>query len=196
MAWCKNLLVLFDIKKQDSDPNTFQRSEKNFYFDQLDISCRKMYLSEEIDEEFEAKEEAARSKQNEEMAAFTEEVSFIFEDDVDECTTDLNTSNAADLNRSQCCNVSLNRSGLCRINTVDVHDASTQTDAYYDQPQIRLVQNCTEDVKSICVEVSVKCCISAQNSITSVQMVCKGMYGYQYYRTNALSTMILRHVAR
>ena len=34
MTWRKKSLVLFDIKKQTSDPNSFQESEKNFYFDQ------------------------------------------------------------------------------------------------------------------------------------------------------------------
>ena len=144
MKWHKKSLVLFDIKKQTSDPNSFQESEKNFYFDQLDFGSQKMYPSEEIDEEFEAEEEAARSAQNEEKDAITEELNYIFEDDVDESVTDQNRSNAVDLNSSQVSNVSLNRSGLARVNSVYVDDASTQTDAFYDQPEVRHTKKYTE----------------------------------------------------
>ena len=185
MEWRKKSLVLFDIMKNESDPNTFQTSEKNFYFDQLDGNQRKMYLSEEIDEEFEAEEEATRSKETEEKAALTQELSFIYEEiDDDECATDLNTFNATDdLNSSQCSKVSLNRSGLARLNCVDVDDASTQTDACYDRPEIRLNRNCTEKVKATSVEVSVKCAVSADTSLTAVQTVCKGIYNHEFYRT-------------
>ena len=121
-----------------------------------------MYLSEEIDEEFEAEEEAARSAQNEEKAAITEELNYIFEDDVDESVTDQNRSNAVDLNSSQVSNVSLNRSGLAQVNSVYVDDASTQTDAFYDQPEVRHTTKYTQSVKCTCVKVLVKCGISAE----------------------------------
>ena len=60
MEWRNTSFILFNIKKVDSDPETFDEMEKTFYYDQL---CdRKMYLSEEIDAEYQAKEEEAVQK--------------------------------------------------------------------------------------------------------------------------------------
>ena len=50
----------------------------------LDDVCLKevpLYVSEEIDEEFEAEEEASHAKLNEEVNSFSEEASLIFNDD-------------------------------------------------------------------------------------------------------------------
>ena len=84
-----------------------------------------MFLSEQIDEEYEVEQEALTSQEITERKEFEEEVSFIIEDvdiDVDECTEAANVSSS---------NVSSNRSRLARVTCVDVN-AGTQASAFYD----------------------------------------------------------------
>lgn len=184
MEWRKKSLVLFNIKKLTSDPNNFHESEKKFYFDQLDYSSRKMYLSEEIDEEFEKEEEEKRLAQNERLNAIESELSYIYDDvdEVEDVDKSKNEVNDVDLNSTLVTDVSINRSGAVRVKSVNVDDASTQTtNEYFDQPEIRHARKLTDHVKSTCVKVSVKCGISAQKSIVAVQTVTEGMYGHKYY---------------
>ena len=59
----------------------------------------------------------------------------------------------------------------------------TQTDQYFEIPTIRNTRNCTDDIKATCVEVSVKCGISAQKAALAVQIVCKSLYKHQLHLT-------------
>ena len=61
-----------------------------------------------------------------------------------------------------------------------------QTSAFYDRPLIRHVRNCTEEIKSTCVEVSVQCRISVQSDVVVAKTVCKSMYNHEFYITEAI----------
>ena len=79
-------------------------------------------------------------------------------------------------------NVGLNRSGVVRTSKVCAN-METQTDQYFEIPTIRNTRNCTDDIKATCVEVSVKCGISAQKAALAVQIVCKSLYKHQLHLT-------------
>ena len=143
MEWRKMSFILFNIKKVDSDPETFDEMEKTFYYDQL--GDRKMYLSEEIDAEYQAKEEEAVQKHITKETQLEEEMSFIFDDDDDDgcAVNEMNTS------ADPMDNIRLNRSGLARVTNLGI-DAFTQTNDVLDidHPKIRNVRNCDEEIKS------------------------------------------------
>ena len=77
---------------------------------------------------------------------------------------------------------SMNRSGLVRIIRVCV-DIGIQTEPSNVPPDIRKIRKCTEAIKKVCVEVSVKCGISVKKAILAVQIVCKMLYGHDFYLT-------------
>ena len=54
---------------------------------------------------------------------------------------------------------------------------------YQNKPQIRKVSNCTNKVKSTCINVSVNCNVSAEISGTVLQTVAKSLYGHKFYLT-------------
>ena len=128
--------------------------EITFYEDQL--SKRECRLSEEIDVEFETEKENTLEAEKGRLEEEMENERFAFQDN-DE-VIDLNSSG----NKASNLNCSLNRSGLTRI-TVETVDDETQTDAckISNWPKIRKVCDCTYEIKSTCVEVSVKCNVSA-----------------------------------
>ena len=51
------------------------------------------------------------------------------------------------------------------------------------QPRIRNTRDCTDEIKSSCVQVSVNCGISAKMSTIAIQIVCKSLYNHKFYLT-------------
>ena len=87
----------------------------------------------------------------------------------DEGDTDLDTS--------------VTRSGRARIPKEDV---GCQTKIDYQsvpQPKVRLIRDCTPEVKTACVKVSVRCGISTAMAPVVVQIVTEEMYRHKYYLT-------------
>ena len=78
-------------------------------------------------------------------------------------------------------NSSLNRSGLSR-NTKEYSDKNVQTETVHqERPKIRKICDCTNAVKTTCVNLSVKCNMSAEMSRVAVQTVCKNLYDHNYF---------------
>ena len=48
-------------------------------------------------------------------------------------------------------------------------------------PMIRIQRNCTEQMKSLCATVSSTAHISAKKARTVIQVVCRDLYGHQFY---------------
>ena len=144
-----------------------------FLFQKSQRECR---LSEEIDDEFEQEREKMIEIQRKKEEEAEEEYSFIMADeDGEEGTPSCLNSSEIHLNTS------LNRSGLAR-DTKQYAVKEVQTEyLVQEQPKIRKIRDCTDGVKSTCVELSVKCNISAEMSRTAVQTVCKGIYQHNYY---------------
>ena len=168
--WRIASLVLFDLKKKTSDPNYFEKTEKMFYIDQQ--RDRNMYLSEEIDEEFEESRKKIMEEKVSEQSLLEDEISFIY-DGQDDITPIHNSS----VILSQ----SANRSDLVRM-SLKTEDKSIQTDSYQvDRPKIRKQRNCTDDVKTTCAQVSASCGISAEKARIAVETVCKHLYHHDFY---------------
>ena len=78
-------------------------------------------------------------------------------------------------------NSSLNRSELSR-NTKEYSDENSQTETVYqERHNIRKIRDCTNAVKTTCVNLSVKCNMSAEISRVAVQTVCKNLYDHNYF---------------
>ena len=146
--------------------------EKAFYEDQkLKRECR---LSEEIDDGFEEEKQELLEKEKEREEQLSQEISFIMEEDANNEALD-------DSMNSVILNSSLNRSGISR-NTKEHSDKSVQTETVYEErPKIRKIRDCTNAVKTACVNLSVKCNISAEMSRVAVQTVCKNLYDHDYF---------------
>ena len=153
---------LFDIIK---DKEQLTGAEKVFYHDQN--NARVCSLSEEIDEEWVAEQLAILERENQEHEYEYESVNMDVDHDVDQNPDDLETS--------------VTRSTLKRIIT---EDTGTQTEyVYIEKPPIRVVRDCTLEVKNACVKVSVKCGISTAMATVAVQAVCEELHHHQYYLT-------------
>ena len=149
--------------------DTLEGNELIFYNDQKEKrDCR---LSEEIDEEWVQQQTIEKEQQEQEVEAQLEHEN---EQQMDESDED-------DMINPD---LSLNRSGLTRILT---YDSSTQTEhdthKSIPPPKVRNTRDCSNDVKSTCVQVSVNCGISSKMSIIGVQTVCKSLYGHEFYLT-------------
>ena len=146
--------------------------EKVFYEDQK--SKRDCRLSEEIDEEFEEEKQELLEKEKENEEQRSQEISFIVEDDVESEVLD-------DSMNSVILNSSLNRSGLSR-NAKEYSGRNVQTETVYqERPKIRKIRHCTNAVKTTCVNLSVKCNMSAEMSRVAVRTVCKNLYDHNYF---------------
>ena len=78
---------------------------------------------------------------------------------------------------------SINRSGFSQ-DTRQLSVAETQKEfMHQNRPQIRRVCDCTNEVKSTCVNVSVNFNISHEMSGTAVQTVIKSLYERKFYLT-------------
>ena len=79
--------------------------------------------------------------------------------------------------------MSLNRSGYV-CNTVIAVDVGLQFDSSVVRPRIHKIRDCTNEIKSACAEVFVKCNISTQASRIAAQTVCNTFYSHKYYLIN------------
>ena len=78
-------------------------------------------------------------------------------------------------------NSSLNHSGLS-CNTKEYSDKNVQIETIYLQrPEIRKIRDCTNAVKTTCLNLSVKCNMFAEMSRIAVQIVCKNLYDHNYF---------------
>ena len=78
-------------------------------------------------------------------------------------------------------NGSLNHSGLsCDTTQYTEQFTRTETDKQH-QPKIWKICNCTDTIKSTCVNVSVNCNLSAEMSRVAMQLVFKTLCNNNYY---------------
>lgn len=160
---CVAVSSLFDLIKE-SDKLT--GAERVFYHDQCkERLCR---LSEEIDEEW----------VEQQLAMF--ELEKKNADDNDDHQS-VNSNEETDNSDAECQDLdsSINRSGLQRVFK---EDKLVQTSFVYEhKPQVRVVRDCTSQIKNTCVQTSVKCGISSAKAAVAVQTVCKELYGHTYF---------------
>ena len=75
-------------------------------------------------------------------------------------------------------NVKQTRNSVYIANDVE---RGIEIDVICNQPEIRKVRDCTDAIKSTCVQVSVQCGISAEIAILAVKIVCQALYNHTYY---------------
>ena len=142
-------------------------AEEWFYKDHKNE--RKHRLSEDIDVEWVVEQEHLAEQSQLQQENQMEVVMEAMEDDVDVEEDDLDL----DVSRTQ--------SGKRRIET---EDQSTQTDELpIPEVKIRKNKNCTPEIKSTCVQVSVNCGISAKMSTVAAQTFFKGILDQDVYLT-------------
>ena len=171
ISWSKNSKEVINVSSLldiGSNMDQLTGDEKAFYIDQK--TKRNAYLSKEIDIDFVVDEE----KRAEAAAA---EIDIDCSMDVDEEENDVAGEEYLDNSMS----ISMNRSGLSRIISVDVGTQIKNLE--FNKPKIRKTRDCTHQIKATCAEVSVRCNISTEQSRIAVQTVCGGLYNHQYYLT-------------
>ena len=145
--------------------------EKKFYLDQIDQ--RVMFISEEIDTEY----EEVRSLYIAEQIQM--ELSHMFDDN------DTETHNDSPHTSESVLTLSISRSGLVR-QTKSVNSFGTQADLFnVQQPPVRKVEICTEEIKTALAEVSVAAQMSPEKARKAAQAFSKDFYGHQYYLSHS-----------
>ena len=182
-AWRVANSNVFELLAPKVNVNDFDEIERNYYHDQ--ISLRKMYLSEEIDLEYECDRERRINEKTEANKCIEAELEYIFA--VDE-ENDMDISNKSMIHGTQLevepktnLSLSVSRSGVYRV-TCATHTIGIQTDLYnVSQPPVRKVRDCTEEIKSALANVSVAAEISPEKARLAAQAFSKYFYGHSYY---------------
>ena len=180
-AWRLANANLFDCLAPKANVNEFEAIERNFYHDQKDL--RIMFLSEEIDLEYERDRERRIKNMTEASKRVEAELEFIYNEDEDNnIDSSHNTSmNSAQLEPKSNISLSLSRSGVCRV-TCPTRTIGIQTDMYkVSQPPVRKVKICTEEIKSALANVSVAAEISPEKARLAAQAFSKYFYGHDYF---------------
>lgn len=87
-------------------------------------------------------------------------------------------------------NTNLNWSGLSQI-TTPTTEISTQTDKVkIDKLKIHINQNCTNEIKSVCAQVSSACGISIEMTRTEVKTICKALYEHVFFNNEEANKKI------
>ena len=141
-----------------------------FYEDQKNL-YRIHRLSEEIDVEWVEEQIRLREQQEADVERLQQQAEA--ERMIEQCDETVEET-CDDLNASR------TRSGKCRIPT---EDQGTQTDDVPIQLKVRNNRNCTDKIKSTCVQLSVNCGISAKMSTVAAQTFFKGMLDHDVYLT-------------
>ena len=166
----------------------YDDEEKKFYIGQISKE-RVGYISDIVDINYENTEMESRKKEHENDMLIGDEVNFIEEGEsmistIDDDSFDPNfvmSGNDAPIANSSFIhlddsNMSQSRSGLKRYS-----DNVSSLQVQNPRPKIRKVRDCTDDIKSTCVQVSVNCGLSANMAILAVKIVCKSLYKHECY---------------
>lgn len=166
---------LLDIGK---DMDLLTGDEKSYYEDQK--SNRKMYLSEEIDTEYEEMKEKEAAQRQNVLENELEEQEFM--EDLDHNEGEISSMEETSTMPMQSLNQSRSRSGLVR-SSIPLNHVSTQTDdVQIDRPKLRIKRKiCTEKVKKSCANLSTRCNLSAEMSRVAFQSMAADMYDHEFY---------------
>ena len=137
-AWQLKHKYLFDLLKSTSDPEQFDKDEKQFYFD-LKAGSRRMAISDQVDKEYEEKK---AEKANEEMTLISSD-----EDEKISEQSESNNFNNPGLMQSKL------RAGKVQMSRCLVEAATQAEDQkqeliFRDTTPIRIKRNFRPDVKS------------------------------------------------
>ena len=180
-AWRVSNSILFECLAPKVNVNDFDEIERNFYLDQKYL--RNMFLSEEIDLEYERDGERKMNQFTEAIKSVEAELEYIFAEDEENDSEISNKSSIHGIQLDPKTNLSLSvsRSGVYRV-TCPTHTIGIQTDLYnVSQPPVRKVRDCTEEIKSALANVSVAAEVSPEKARLAAQAFSKYFYGHSYY---------------
>ena len=166
----KTEIPIYSLLDIGSKTDKLTGPELDFYNDQK--INRLLRMSEEIDKRH---PQCFLQEQQIQKELEIQEERYEYSDE--ECTTDINKT----------------RSGTVRVDIQSTRNDSTSI----PPPKLRYLRNCTNEVKSACLQVSVNCGISANLAIIAVQTVCKALYNHEFYLTKeeaiAKDTTLISH---
>ena len=142
-----------------------------------------MFLSEDIDLDYERDRERRIKKIIKDNNCIEAELNFVFAEDIDNTTdSGRNTSiQSTQLEPNSNLSLSMTRSGVYRV-TYATRTIGIQTDLYSVlQPPVRKVKICTEEIKSALANVSVAAEIYPEKARLAAQAFAKTFYGHNYY---------------
>ena len=145
-SWLLANSELFDCLAPNVNANEFDAIESKFYLDQKDL--RIMFLSEEIDLDYERDRERRMNQITEANNCVEAEWKFVFDqDEENNISIDSNTSiHSTQLEPKSNISLSMTRSGVCRV-TCTTRIIAIQTDLYKVlQPPVRKVKVCMEEI--------------------------------------------------
>ena len=178
--WRKENSTLFYCFTPFFNPADFDKYknyelEKKFYEDQ--INQRVMFVSEEIDEEYEEDRSLRIVQLQDAENSFQKEMSFIFDKNEEVNSNQDNLREVSEFALSS----SVSWSGLIR-QTKSIHSISSQVYfCYIDQRPVKKVNLCAEEIKTALAEVSIKAQISPEKARKPAQAFSKNFYGHSYY---------------
>ena len=178
-AWRLKNTNLFECLAPNVNADEFDEIEKKNYHDQQ--NTRIMFLSEEIDFEYECDRERKIKEITESNKCVEAEMEYIFADDEENNTDIMNNTSIHGTQLEQNLSLSLSRSGVCRV-TCTTRTIGIQADLYSVlQPPVRKVKECTDEIKSALANVSVAAEISPEKARLAAQAFSKHFYGHEYY---------------
>ena len=178
--WRKENSTLFycftpSFNPADFDKYGYYELEKKFY--EYQSNQRVMFVSEEIDEEYEEDRFLRIAQLQDTENSFQMEMPFIFDKNEE---FNSNQDNLQEVLESAL-NSSVSRSGLMR-QTQSINSMGSQVDfCHIDQPPVNEVKFCTEDIKTALAEVSVRSQISPEKARKAAQAFLKKNYDHNYH---------------
>ena len=186
-SWRENNSLLLDCFAPGVSPESFDENEKIFYEDQL--TSRVMFISEEIDREYEAARQLKINAANKQICSEKSEIEYIYSSDQEvdqaECTKDedyvMNSTFIDHPNSFHDQSSTLqNRSGVYRISK-ETKSVGVQTDPSFSKPPVRKVKNCTDSIKSALASMTVAAEISPEKARVAAQVFSKLFYKHTYF---------------
>ena len=136
-----------------------------------------MFVSEEINKEYEEDRSLRIAQLQDSENSFQIEMLFIFDKNEE---VNSNEDNLQKVSESAL-NSSVSQSGLICQNK-SINSMGSQNDfCHIDQPPVREVEFCTDELKTALVEVSVRTQIIPEKACKEAQAASKTFYGHNYY---------------
>ena len=148
-----------------------------------------MFISEEIDQEYEIARQLKINAANKQICSDKCEIEYIYSSDQEvdqaECTKDVDyVMNSTFIDQPNSfhdqSSTSQNRSGVYRISK-ETKSVGVQTDPSFSKPPVRKVKNCTDSIKSALASMTVAAEISPEKARVDAQVFSKLFYKHTYF---------------
>ena len=170
--WRMEHMQLFDLLKKNTDIESFCYKYKVFYKGQKSNE-RKGYVSDQISQVYESWMNNQKEEDEELDKKIQDEITFIHSGDTSHAVDEGSLKSKIIAFDSDNPTFHMNRSGIVRSDSLD--------EEVENCPKIRKIRSLSAEIKSTCAKLSSSLGISVENSRKAVQIVCKYLYGHNYY---------------